>query len=506
MHCTCSKIIVFIALSSIFISGCRKNHSPYTPYTPIGTTTGRTNISYSFSSMPIDQDGDNVALRFSWGDGDTSGWSELVATEEVIFMRHSWSFPDTYYVRVQAKDEKENTSEWSLPLLVDITENSQPFASTPAGPTNGWVNNEYIFLTFATDPDSDSVAIRFSWGNGDTAEWSSFMPSGGWINMSNPWGNPDTYYVQVQAKDIYGTMSSWSEPATIIIGAVVWICATPHAAWSPRESHASVVFDNKMWVIGGFHCPDEVWSSPDGVRWTCETNSAGFGERDDHRAVIFDNKIWVIAGSQRNPMNDVWCSSDGVNWTCVTNQAAWPPRYDHSAVVFDNKMWVMGGVGESSLLNDVWYSEDGINWTCATESAPWVPRQNHTSVDFDNKIWVIAGRGPSHDYGDIWFSPDGANWVYVRTSSTLYRHWHTMVVFDNKMWIIGGKSDGTERNDVYFSANGVDWVDDNAMQSFPLKCDHTSVVFNNKIWVMGGYDESDDMCNDVWYRIVKYTK
>jgi leucine-zipper-like transcriptional regulator 1 len=496
LYLHCIKIIILITFPALLVSSCRKNHPPYTPYTPIGATTGRTNISYSFSTIPIDPDEDNVALRFDWGDGDTSGWSELGATE-VIFMRHSWSFGDTYYVRAQAKDEKEKNSEWSLPLSVDIKENSQPFASAPVGPANGWVNSEYMFLTFATDPDSDSVAIRFSWGDGDTTEWSSYMPSGGWINTSNFWINPDTYQVQTQAKDIYGTMSSWSEPTTIIIGAVVWICATRHAAWSDRESHASVVLKDKMWVIGGHNRPGEVWSSPDGMRWTCETDSAGFGERDDHEAVVYDNKIWVIAGSHGDPVNDVWCSPDGVNWTCVITTAQWQPRYDFSAVVFDDKMWILGGIGENSVLNDVWYSEDGVNWYCAVESAPWSPRQDPAAVAFDNKIWVLGN-------GDIWSSPNGSEWYHDPNAQHFSQHWLTSVVYDNKMWIIGGRVSTTTLNDVWFSANGVEWVDDNAMVPFPPKCDHSSVVFNNKIWVMGGFDGSDHMTNDVWYRIVKY--
>ncbi|MEO0124849.1 MAG: hypothetical protein ABIK99_01070, partial [candidate division WOR-3 bacterium] len=37
---------------------------------------------------------------------------------------------------------------------------------TPSGPTNGGVNVSYEFFSSTEDPEGDSVAIRFSWGDG----------------------------------------------------------------------------------------------------------------------------------------------------------------------------------------------------------------------------------------------------------------------------------------------------------------------------------------------------
>ena len=91
--------------------------------------------------------------------------------------------------------------------------------------------------------------------------------------------------------------------------------------------------------------PEEIWRLK---RWQCATENAGWSGRYGHTSVVFDNKMWVLGGGYKN---DVWYSSDGINWVCATENAGWSPRDDHTSVVFDNKMWVLGG----GYKNDVWY-------------------------------------------------------------------------------------------------------------------------------------------------------
>jgi len=118
-----------------------------------------------------------------------------------------------------------------------------------------------------------------------------------------------------------------------------------------------------------------------------------------HTSVVFDNKIWVLGGFDgSNYLNDVWCSADGVNWTQATANAQWAARYGHTSVVLDNDIWVLGGP-----QNDVWYSADGESWTKATDSAGWSARIWHASVVFDSKVWVLGGKGSS-PWNDVWYS------------------------------------------------------------------------------------------------------
>jgi uncharacterized protein (TIGR02147 family) len=134
-------------------------------------------------------------------------------------------------------------------------------------------------------------------------------------------------------------------------------------AHSPRSGHTSVVFDNKMWVIGGYDhfqnkYTNDVWFSSDGETWTQAEYNERFSPRMNHTCTIYENRMWVIGGE--NPLlssisySDVWFSSNGIDWTQVTAPVGIGSRAGHSCVVFDEKMWVIGGVN-GGASNDVWY-------------------------------------------------------------------------------------------------------------------------------------------------------
>lgn len=125
------------------------------------------------------------------------------------------------------------------------------------------------------------------------------------------------------------------------------------------------------------------------MNWNRTTNSPGWYPKIYLSSVVYDNKIWVIGGD--NYINDVWYSTDGVNWTCATSSTEWYP-YGHTTVNFDNKMWLMG--------DHVWYSTNGITWFQVTDTSEWKFRSYHTSVVFNNKIWVLGGGD-----NDVWYWP-----------------------------------------------------------------------------------------------------
>jgi len=285
---------------------------------------------------------------------------------------------------------------------------------------------------------------------------------------------------------------------------VTWTQATGAAAFSARHSHTSVVFDNKMWVIGGYYTGsvrlNDVWYSSNGVTWTQATGAAAFSPRYGHTSVVFDNKMWVIGGGgapgvNTDYRNDVWYSSDGVMWTQATGAAAFSARIYHTSVVFDNKMWVIGG-NDDARKNDVWYSSNGVTWTQATGAAAFSARIYHTSVVFDNKIWVIGGYDGAGK-NDVWYSSDGVTWTQATSAAAFSaRYWHTSVVFDNKMWVIGGNDSVGYKNDVWYSSDGVTWTQATGAAAFSGRYNHTSVVFDNKMWVIGGVAGKSK--NDVW--------
>jgi hypothetical protein len=108
----------FVVLATVIVSvllpfGCNKTTPPNAPAVPSGPASGGVGVTYSFSSSAVDPNGDNVAIRFAWGDGDTSDWSLLMASGDTATAGHAWADTGTYHVKAQAKNLNNAVSDWS---------------------------------------------------------------------------------------------------------------------------------------------------------------------------------------------------------------------------------------------------------------------------------------------------------------------------------------------------------------------------------------------------------
>ena len=95
--------------------------------------------------------------------------------------------------------------------------NNAPEIPTISGPDSAAVEQAITFTATSTDPDEDSIAIRFDWGDGAISDWSNFVLSGQSVSMSYTYSTTGTYYVKAQAKDINGAISDWSSTHKIVI-------------------------------------------------------------------------------------------------------------------------------------------------------------------------------------------------------------------------------------------------------------------------------------------------
>jgi len=140
-----------------------------------------------------------------------------------------------------------------------------------------------------------------------------------------------------------------------------WTLATEHAGWSPRAFHQAVVFKDKIYVFGGGnYMPsyigyNDVWCSSDGVNWEQLTPSAPWHDRVWFSSVVYRDRMWIMGGwsfPYKN-WNDVWYSKDGKNWEQLQTDDIWKVRHELSAYVFKDRLWVAGGM-VPPLTNDVW--------------------------------------------------------------------------------------------------------------------------------------------------------
>lgn len=133
--------------------------------------------------------------------------------------------------------------------------------------------------------------------------------------------------------------------------------------WSQRGMiGGSAVFKGRIWVLGGgtYDTPkipsrqffNDVWSSEDGSQWTLHTKAAPWHPRQYHEVAVFDDKLWVMEGYHKEGGNrkDVWYSADGEHWTEVPN-TPWAPRHAASVFVHDGSLWMVAG---NNMTSDVW--------------------------------------------------------------------------------------------------------------------------------------------------------
>ncbi|HVF09722.1 MAG TPA: cadherin-like beta sandwich domain-containing protein, partial [Abditibacteriaceae bacterium] len=242
-----------------------------------------------------------------------------------------------------------------------------------------------------------------------------------------------------------------------------WVQVLDTAPWAPRDSAGEVVFNERMWIFGGYlpELVSDVWSSSDGKDWNNTGSIPSPAGINVPVNFVHDGRMWVSSNDGK-----LFASSDGREWTVVTDEAPCLPRYGAGSAVFAGRMWILGGTGSGTAFNDVWSSSDGVRWTQELDAAPWSRRQLFGNVVVhDNKLWVIGGGlthyQPFKAYRDVWCSTDGREWIEVTGEAPWpARIWSCCIVSRGRLWLLGGfRSQPTWNNfnDVWYSADGAHW-------------------------------------------------
>lgn len=291
--------------------------------------------------------------------------------------------------------------------------------------------------------------------------------------------------------------------------------------FAPNLLSRGVSFKGAMWMIGGSRMDgvdtNEVWRSADGLTWTRVTPVGSlFSPRDAHSVLVFNDQLWVIGGwdfftnegGTETYNNEVWSSADGVTWTQrLPNGQIFSPRAAHDAAVFNGRMWVVGGSDSNQRYNDVWSSVNGVDWVREQANAAFSARYSHSLVAFDNALWLFAGSSTPNvdafDTGlqDAWRSTDGRTWTPQVVPTFAARLEQAATVFDGRIYLTGGYSStdyftNTRYNDVWSSADGVSWRLETALAPFSGRSSPVLINYNNQLYVIGGFSIS--RTHDVW--------
>ena len=152
------------------------------------------------------------------------------------------------------------------------------------------------------------------------------------INTSNPPKTPEQTTDTTPLPELETTKA---EPQ------LQWAKIAEEIPWHVRDSHGTAVFKDKIWVMGGLggqpkqteywampHFSD-VWSSTDGTTWELITETAPWGERRSLPIIVFQNKLWLMGGWDNKSWTypeDVWNTEDGIIWNQVASKVPWQGR------------------------------------------------------------------------------------------------------------------------------------------------------------------------------------
>lgn len=244
-----------------------------------------------------------------------------------------------------------------------------------------------------------------------------------------------------------------------------WTTANTNAPFGGRYGSQVLSYNGMLWLIGGNSngiLMNDVWNSTDGNTWTqvlASTNSTTptqFSPREDFCALVYNNAMWVIGGySNGKSDNDVWSSTDGINWTQVLGNNANPgasqfaARWGLVGVVYNNLMWIMEGAysltansDPTIAYGDVWNSNNGNTWSLVSNLQMNRTYFDQLAVNANNQMFLTTGE-LWNDWGpqDATFtSSNGINWSSAYGKYPI-RFGHLSLSYNNDVWVIGGCDD-----------------------------------------------------------------
>jgi outer membrane protein assembly factor BamB len=152
---------------------------------------------------------------------------------------------------------------WSLPVLALVAACGHgpgpgvPVAANwPVGALPGY---DYSLTAVVLDGGGTAVACRFDWGDSTMSDWTEPVPSGSVTSACHCWQAAGSYAVRMQARNVRGLLSGWSEPAYLRVGdvhPVLWSINLGEDVWSTSPmvipgAGSDVVYLGTGWFVVG---------------------------------------------------------------------------------------------------------------------------------------------------------------------------------------------------------------------------------------------------------------
>lgn len=258
---------------------------------------------------------------------------------------------------------------------------------------------------------------------------------------------------------------------------------------TPRALACATVYNDKIYLIGGFGGTDNILSSVevyDGNNWVAGPSINV--PRALAGVATYNDKIYLIGGLGIDGFLKSVEVFDGVSWSEPSDISLNNPRSMGSASVLDNKMHIVGGIGMEGLMGGLMTTNeifDGTTWTVSPGLV--IPRVLAGVTHHNNELYAVGGaysHGTDNDVripfvekfnGTTWSSIEDLNTARVTAGAVSY---------NGSLYAIGG----SDNNDNTLSSvevfNGTNWSD--APSLSVARGAACAVVFKNKIYNISG--------------------
>ncbi|NRB41844.1 MAG: hypothetical protein HRU20_25785 [Pseudomonadales bacterium] len=280
----------------------------------------------------------------------------------------------------------------------------------------------------------------------------------------------------------------------------VWTQETESAAFEARRDHQMYVFQEKMWILGGnVFIPNtavnqlnsknsnDIWFTVDGVSWQKVNTEMPFTERVGHQVVIFNEKLWLIGGYSSmfrgaDPVSDVvWSSEDGITWTLI--EADLPSITEHQTIVHNNKLWTIGE-------NKIWSSVDGVNWIEHEVNGLPVRKEGFKVASLKGKLFLV-GEESGSSYNHVWSSTNGTDWTFEAAAKNISPVLDPQLLsFKDNLILVGGEftfSSSSLSDQVWSSADGRTWTKKGVDVDFSHRFSPNFIAYKGAFWLIGGF-------------------
>ena len=285
-----------------------------------------------------------------------------------------------------------------------------------------------------------------------------------------------------------------------------WVKVTEHAGWEPRDSAGELVYNGKMWLLGGWFnslgpFPNDVWSSADGVHWQRVVAAAPWVHADLPTTLVYDQKMWIMAGWFKGRLPGL-----GKQPGVVVKR--W------GQVELCHRQGPLAAALRSGRCGPRWQDVDPRRrgTILRRRSTP----QRRLELRRRNPLGGGRGTCPLAVPGvsrraqlrpqavGLWRGQLRADLPCLQRRLELFRRrpldeghrpgawhariWFSSLVYKNRMWVLGGWSNQPSQNwnDVWSTADGVHWQPLPTETVWSKRHQQSAYVFADKLWIAGG--------------------